>query len=272
MKVRTMQVVLAALLLVLSTASCQFMDKLKARDHLNRGVQSYTAKNYEQAIEEFQAAIELDPDLVDAYLYLATTYRAQFVPLATSPENRRRGQEAIATFEKVLDLDAEPSKQINAIANIADLYRNMNEPDQAKNWYRRLMEVQEDRSQALYGIATIDYNTVDEKIERLNRGGQSISDLTEEEIEELNRLVEEGVEALRQALEINPRYSDAMEYLNLMYRKRAELADDDEDRRHWEREADRLAIQALEMRRQLQREAEAARRQVFQREQEQSTN
>lgn len=270
MKVRTLLVVLAGLLLVLSTASCQFMDKLKARDHLNKGVQSYTAKNHEQAIEEFREAIELDPELVDAYLYLATTYRAQFVPLATSPENRRRGQEAIATFERVLDLNAEPSKQVNAIANIADLYRNMNEPDRAKDWYRKLMDVQEDRSQALYGIATIDYNTVDDKI---GRDGENIPNLSEEEIEELNRLVEEGVDALRQALEINPRYSDAMEYLNLMYRKRAELADDDEDRRHWEREADRLAIQALEMRRQLQREAEAARRQVFQREQqEQSTN
>jgi hypothetical protein len=55
-----------------------------------------------------------------------------------------------------------------------------------------------------------------------------------------------------------------MEYLNLAYREKAELAgEDDEARSQWLKEADKLALQAVEKRRQQQREAERERRQVF---------
>lgn len=251
---------LAAGLLVivaLGAGGCQFMDKLKARDHLNRGVEAYRMKNYTAAEEEFKAAIELDPELLDAYLYLATTYRVRFIPMVTTPENLRLAQQAIATFEQVLQRDP---RNLSAMANIADLYRNMGEPEKAKEWYRKLMEVQEDKSQALYGIAVIDYNLVNDKT---GEDGENVPNLTEEEIAELNRLVDEGIEVLQQALEINPRYTDAMEYLNLLYREKAELAADDEERRNWIREADKLALRAIEVKRQLEREAEEARRRIF---------
>ncbi len=245
------------LLLVFTGTSCKLMDQLEARDHLNQGVKAYTAKRYDEAVEEFRSAIEKDSELVDAYLYLAATYRAQFVPLATSPENLRKGQEAIATFEQVLELDPQST---NAMANVADIYRNMNEPDKAKEWYRRLMEISDEKAQALYGIASIDHSLADEKT---GHDGDNVENLTEEELAEVNRVVEEGMEALREALEIQPNYTDAMEYLNLLYREKAELAADDEERRRWQNEADRLALDALEMKRQLQREKERARRQMF---------
>lgn len=248
---------IALFLLLLSSASCGFLDKLRARDHLNSGVQAYTAKRYDEAVEEFRAAIENDPELLDAYLYLATTFRAQFVPLAVSPENLRKGQEAIATFEQVLELDP---GNATAMANIADIYRNMNEPDRAKDWYRNLMEVQEDKSEALYGIASIDYNLADEKT---GKDGENVENLTEEELAEVNRQVDEGIDSLRQALEIRPSYTDAMEYLNLLYREKAELAQDEEEQDRWVREADKLALQALEEKRRLQREEERKRREIF---------
>ncbi|UCF35505.1 MAG: tetratricopeptide repeat protein [Acidobacteriota bacterium] len=259
---RKLCLVLVSLLLITGLAGCKLMNQLKARDHLNKGVQSFTAKKHEEAVGEFKQAIELDPELIDAYLYLATTFRAQFVPLAVSPDNLRKGQEAIATFEKVLELDPDNAqgRAVNAIANIADIYRNMNEPDRAKDWYRKLMELQEDKSQALYGIASLDFNFADEKT---GKDGENVENLTEEELAEVNAAVDEGIEALKEALEINPRYTDAMEYLNLIYREKAELAQDDEERRRWQREADKLALDALEMKRQLQREEERARREIF---------
>jgi hypothetical protein len=54
-----------------------------------------------------------------------------------------------------------------------------------------------------------------------------------------------------------------MEYLNLMYREKAELAPDEEERRRWEREADKLALEVLEEKRRQQQEAERARREIF---------
>jgi len=246
------------LCLVLGTAGCQFRNKLRAREHLNQGVQAYTAKNYDQAVEEFKAAVELDPELIDAYLYLATAYRVQFVPLAPSPENLRRGQQAIATFEQVLEMDP---VNTTAMANIADIYRNMNEPEKAKQWYRNLMDANYDKAEALYGIASIDYNLAADKT---GIDGENVENLTEEEIQQVNSAIDEAIDSLKQALELRPDYTDAMEYLNLAYREKAELAGEDEEvRSQWLKEADKLALQAVEEKRRQQREAERERRRVF---------
>lgn len=258
MRIRDRVAVLClGLALISSAAGCKLIDQLKARNHLNHGVSEYTSKQYDSAAESFTAAIELDPELVDAYVYLATTYRTQFVPLVQTPENLEMGKRAIATFEKVLEL--QPDHR-TAMVNIADIYRNMGRPEEAKNWYRRLMEIDEDQSEALYGIGAINYAISNEQT---GEDGANVENLTEEEIAEVNRIIDEGIEALRRATEIRPNYSEAMEFLNLLYRERAQLAEDEEERRRWRSEADKLALAALEARRQQQREAEKARREMF---------
>ena len=90
--------------------------------------------------------------------------------------------------------------------------------------------------------------------------GDNVENLTDEEKAEVNATVDEGVEALRKALEINPQYTDAMQYLNLLYREKGKLAADDEEKVNWEMEADKLALQALEMKRMQEEEAERAKR------------
>ena len=51
--------ILAVLLALLSAVGC---DKLRARDQLNKGVQSYKNARYEEAIEHFKNAVQLDPE------------------------------------------------------------------------------------------------------------------------------------------------------------------------------------------------------------------
>ncbi|HEV7522680.1 MAG TPA: hypothetical protein VGP89_16370, partial [Candidatus Angelobacter sp.] len=67
---------------LLSTAGC---NKLKARDQLNKGVQSFRGANYEEAIGHFQNAVNLDSDLKVAKMYLATAYAQQYVPGVETP-------------------------------------------------------------------------------------------------------------------------------------------------------------------------------------------
>ena len=76
--------ILAVLLALLSAVGCE---KLKARDQLNKGVQSYKNARYEEAIEHFKNAVQLDPSLTNARLYLATAYAQQYIPGADSPDN-----------------------------------------------------------------------------------------------------------------------------------------------------------------------------------------
>ena len=75
-------VVFAASLVMLSSTGC---DKLKARDHLNKGVQAYKNSKFEQAIDHFQQAVALDPTLINARLYLATAFAQQYIPGPTLP-------------------------------------------------------------------------------------------------------------------------------------------------------------------------------------------
>ncbi len=60
--------------------------------------------------------------------------------------------------------------------------------------------------------------------------------------------MDEGIEALKKALAIDDEYTDALQFLNLMYLERAYLAADEQEKRKWQIEADKLSQQALELR------------------------
>ncbi len=96
--------------------------KLKARDLLNRGVQAYKDAQFDQAIEDFKQAKELDPNLMMARVYLATAYQNQYIPGAPSDDNNRMGQQAIQEFQEVLQVDP---NNLTAIDGIGSLLYNM---------------------------------------------------------------------------------------------------------------------------------------------------
>src|SRR5260370_35454867 len=88
-------------------------DKLKARDNLKRGVQSFTNAKYPEAVAYFQKAVQLDPTFPTTHTYLAIAYMSQYIPGAESPENVRMAENAFTEFQKVLELD---TKDDNATA------------------------------------------------------------------------------------------------------------------------------------------------------------
>ena len=49
-------------------------------DELKLGVAAYKNSQYEEAIQHFQKATELDPANVNPHLYLATSYVSQYIP------------------------------------------------------------------------------------------------------------------------------------------------------------------------------------------------
>ena len=239
--------------LALPMTGCEIWYRLKARDQMNKGVKAYSSERFEQAVEHFALAVEYDPELLNAQLYLATTYRAQWIPGVQTEANAEFSDKAIRTFEKVLEKDP---VNINAMANIAGIYGGDDEPDQAKHWYRKRLEVDPGNPEPFYGIGTINWQLAHDQT---GINGDAVSFLEEEERVEVIQLVDEGVEALKQALAINAEYTNAMQYLNLMYREKAYLAPDEEEKRKWQVEADKLALQALELRKRQEEEAERAR-------------
>ncbi|MGA2716187.1 MAG: tetratricopeptide repeat protein, partial [Bryobacteraceae bacterium] len=93
------QSIATAVLLVALAVFASGCNKLKARDNLNKGVNSFRAGQYTAAADNFKEAIDLDPDLPSARLYLATAYMTQYVPGSEAPENKRNADSALKEFQ-----------------------------------------------------------------------------------------------------------------------------------------------------------------------------
>src|ERR1700691_1378534 len=124
-------VALAAL--VIMSSGC---NKLKARDNLNKGVNSFKAGQYTAAADDFKTAIDLDPDLPSARLYLATAYMTQFVPGSESPDNIRNRDSALKEFQTSLNSNLDGKNKLLAMQSLANLYYNMKDYKNAEEWHK----------------------------------------------------------------------------------------------------------------------------------------
>ena len=245
---RWIRIALVAVL-VLGLAGCA---KLKARDELNKGVRAFKGGNIEGAIEHFKTSLESDPDLMVAQLYLATAVASRFIPGATSDGNKAIAHEAIAEFEKVLEVD--PDDTI-ALRNIASLYFNLYEMDKARETRRRLLEIDPENPEHYYSIGVINWTVAFErrKAVRVQLGIMDKPDrpLPRRRARQLARdngeIVDEGIDALTRARELNPNDWQAATYLNLMYREKADIVTDAQEREDLLHRADVLAEEALRL-------------------------
>jgi len=237
MKLHKFAPLFGVLLLAVASSGCK---KLQARDQLNKGVGAFRNAQYQQAIDHFQRAIDFDPSLLNARLYLATAYFQLYVPSGESKENIEAGKKAIEAFEDVLKSDPNNSA---AISSIATVYYYMKQFDKAKELQERRLQIPEDANnpEVYYWIGQLDWAIVYPKLMQLRKDlnlanpkdpnkPDVLPPLPEKARAELAQqngpLVDDGVKSLEKAVELKPDYIDAIAYLNLMYRQKAEIEPD----------------------------------------------
>lgn len=213
--------------MVLSMSGCQ---QLEARDQLNKGVDAYKSAHYEEAIGHFQKATQLDPTLSMAKTYLATALAQNIVPGESTPENLKTANQAIAIYKEVL---AKNPNDVNSIKRIAGIYYNINDFENAKIWQKKVLEVDPKDPEAAYTIGAIDWRQAHEQLLTLlqsagmnddgNGNVKAPKKLMDQFKEKEAAQVDEGMKYLQQALDNRPNYDDAMAYLNLMYRTKANI-------------------------------------------------
>jgi len=220
-------------LLLMSGVGC---DKLRARDQLNKGVASYKNARYEEAISHFQQAVTLDPSLLNARLYLATAYAQQYIPGVDAEDNNRLGQQAIDQYKAVLERDP---KSINSVKGIAYIDLQMKKFEDAKTYYRKALEIDPNDPEPYYSVGVIDWTqTYQPRMEeRAKLGMKPDEQLNPKDknqkatcaaLKQKNAAnIQEGIDALNKALQLRPDYDDAMAYMNLMYREKADVECDD---------------------------------------------
>jgi tetratricopeptide (TPR) repeat protein len=226
----------AAALALLSSVGC---NKLLARDQLNKGVEAYKNSHYEQAIDHFQKAVELDPKLINARMYLATAFVSQYVPGIDSPDNLRTAQQAIDEYTKVIDANPSRDQKVNAAKGIAYLYLNEKKWDDAKKYYRMASDADPNDPEPYYSVGVIDWTAcyqprMEERAklglkpeEHLNPKNKDQKKACDELKDKNATSIQEGIDSLSKAIQIRPDYDDAMAYMNLMYRERADVECDD---------------------------------------------
>jgi len=218
----------AVLLLLCRCAPAQ--KPVSARDELNLGVEAYRQARFEAAIEHFKTATSLEPGLVVAHLYLATAFAQQYIPGADTVENVHMGEQAIEEYKRVLDLDRNSPSASNAVKGIASLYFNMKKFDDSKQYHKLAIERDPNDAEEHYALGVIDW-TLAYKVRMARRAelnleasSQLISEPACTEVRKANEdNVEEGIAELATAIKLRPDHDDAMAYMNLLYRERADL-------------------------------------------------
>jgi tetratricopeptide (TPR) repeat protein len=259
--VRRGAVVVALVVLAFAASGCS---KLKARDLLNKGVAAFKNGQSDAAIEDFKAAKEADPELLNARLYLATAYASLYIPGAPSAENLARGQQAVTEFKEVLDKDTNNLSAIDGIGSI--LFQMAGQPfdekkfDESKSYHQRHIQLKPEDPEPYYWIGVIDWTLA------FRANGEMRLDYNKNNVKKQVKdtdplppavrtdyaskygpVIDEGITDLQKAISLRPDYDDAMAYLNLLYRRKADMVESPDERASLLKQADDLVDKVKEI-------------------------
>jgi tetratricopeptide (TPR) repeat protein len=251
-------------LLAVVVAAGSGCNKLKARDLLNKGVANFKNGQYDAAVEDFKQAKDLDPSLLNARLYLATAYASQYIPGAPSDENVKRGKAAIDEFKGVLEKDPNNLSAIDGIGSI--LFQMSGQPynpekfQESKSYHQKHIELKPSDPEPYYWIGVIDWTQAfrgnaelrtEYNKEHINKQVKESDPLPAavrtQFIDKYGKLVDEGIASLQKAIQLRPDYDDAMAYLNLLYRRKADMAESAQERASYQKQADDLVEKVKEI-------------------------
>ncbi len=230
--------------------------KLQSRDEMNKGVQAYRNNKYSDAVNHFKQAVQLDPSNQNAQLYLATSYMIQWVPGADSPDNQKNYNAAQAEFEKVLKTDPKNSLALASMASMAynsatagTQEKKVAALEEARKWNTRRMEVDPKDPEPYYYLGVINYDEAFQPIvsarvaahmnatdpgpikdataprSKKEKSGEGTEGVRAQLKAKYEKLIDDGIQDLKECLQRDKENEDAMSYINLLYRMKANLED-----------------------------------------------
>ena len=144
-------------------------------------------------------------------------------------------------FNKVLSQDPNNTVALAYMAQLnysetqglSDMDQKIKKLDEARSWYERLAKADPKSKDAFYSLGVITwakwYPTLQSARAKAGIRPEEPGPLKDKKAREELRakywdMVNDGIANLNHSLEIDPRYDEAMAYLNLLYRERADLA------------------------------------------------
>jgi hypothetical protein len=215
-------------------------NRAEAKAALDEGVQAYKTGQLPAATADFERAKELDPSSKTARLYLATSYASQFIPGVPTPENLAFGERALDEYKGVLEMDAANLTALDGAGSV--LYGIAGNPfdadklNESKTYHQRHIELRPNDPEPYYWIGVIDWTIcykanlnlrADWSKENPNANLAPAAPLPDAVRQDFANkyasTVNEGIARQKKAIELKPDYDDAMAYLNLLYRLKADM-------------------------------------------------
>ena len=261
------------LVLLLSSAGC---NKFQSRAEIRQGNEFFKVGKYDTALAKYNRALQLDPGEKKLYKNLGLAYMGLYQPGSKHPKDMDYAQRAIDCLKKYVDAFPQDKK---APEFLVTMYLNSGRLDDALAFFQDYSQKHPQDAKAMETMATLYFQKADfphgvEMMEKAMKitgpkketyetiGAQAwdkahnYPELTDEQRQ---AVVTQGIEAMDKALAIDPNYTEALAFINLLYREQAKL-DQKTDPKKAEADfakADEYRNKAIELQRQKQAQAAA---------------
>lgn len=150
--INTSLLVLLVLAVVFSSVSCGKLklSNLKANHHFTNANANFTDGKFRQAIEEYEMALSLNPDLIQAHRFLGESYKNLYKPGVETEANKEYERNALEALNKAYEI--EPTNK-GIIHSLGDMYDKMRSFDEAEKLYLRILEMEPTNMSNYYVVA-----------------------------------------------------------------------------------------------------------------------
>src|SRR5258707_191420 len=153
-------IVALALIAVLGTGvGCS---KVRSKAAFKDGNKDYKEENFKKAVDDYQRAVDLDPNFSEAWFYLGSSHQAQYRPGKDTPENKKQLDDAIEAFKKSLETNpgqTESQKNVrrNSLAALIGIYADdpYKNYEEAQKYAQQLVADNPNDSKNLYALANL---------------------------------------------------------------------------------------------------------------------
>ena len=226
--------------LVGANAGCALINRVRAKNALNEGASAYRQGNFAEAEQKFRYAYELDPSQKNAPLFIARAVQQQYKPGVPAPENVKKGEEAIAAYQAILDRD--PTNE-DAYKAIVFLYGQMRNEDKVREMLTQRASLSsiapEKRSEALtilaskqwqcsYDITELKENketTTQASGDQLKATVKYKKPANQADFDKARQCVTEGLKLAEQAVSLDENNPNSWSYRANLLREAAKLAE-----------------------------------------------
>jgi tetratricopeptide (TPR) repeat protein len=217
------------------TSGCGFVNSLRAKSQLNDGAQAYRNRQYADAQQHFEKALELNPEQKNARLFIARSIQAQYKQGVEKEENLQKARDAIKAYQDVLAHDPNNDDAYNAIVL---LYNALKDENHQREWLMQRANNEsapgDKRAQALTVLASKAWQcsyTITEQPDNkvaVQKGDKTIVQYKkpkeQKDFDDAMRCVADGQQLAEKAISLDPNSEQAWSFKTNLLLERVKLA------------------------------------------------